>query len=138
MSNEKWLGVVCPFCKAKIEKPEPSYWETTPGMTDGASQPVEPGQKMQGGYKVGKCPNCEASYSCDPFCDNEQMADEIAFLLGVEIEDIFGKTDSELGINTFIYHNYSPKRHQYRSDLNADDDRCTANGLDHLWFVKKI
>ena len=125
--NPRWQRPKCPFCFSDIPVPEPWYLESDGNVEDfDTGEKVPAGTKLQGGYKIMKCPDCGASYSADD-TDNEEMAEEIENL----------NPDGLKEIQTFIYHNYSVEAHAFSNYwIDMVDLFEPEWNLCHLWFVR--
>jgi len=125
--NPQWERPKCPFCFSDISVPEPWYWESDGEIEEyGTGEKVPAGTKLQGGYKVMKCPDCGASYSADD-TDNQGMIEEEESLNPEGFKEI----------QSFIYHNYSVEAHAF-SDYWIDqvDSFEPDWNLCPLWFVR--
>lgn len=136
-----WKSPKCPFCFSEISAP--GIWEFEAG-NDAAYEDgtlIPPGTKLTGGYKTETCPGCGAIYSYDPASDDsETIPNAAASLLGKELHEVVNEELSRLGIDVFIYHNYTPKAHAFNNSLIDLFDVFEDNGPDelgHLWFVRK-
>ena len=143
-----WKSPKCPFCFAEI--PAPGTWEFEAGNNavyeDGTPIPpgstdALPGRLYAGGYKTETCPGCGALYGYDPASDDsETIPATAAILLGKELHEIVNEDLSGLGIDVFVYHNYTVKAHAFNDSLTNLFDVIEDNGPDelgHLWFMRK-
>lgn len=118
-----WRRPKCPFCYSEIGRPE---------SRQGDKKSVEHGLAVE--YRVEKCSICGASYSLDPICEDKDMFEEIASLLGKEEYEILGEDLSD-EVDTFIFHNYSYAAHAFNEYLIPRADAFLKDlNLGHLWF----
>lgn len=141
-----WKEPKCPFCFSEV--PKPGIWEHKETATEdiedeSGSIYAKKGEEYiaASGYKREACPGCGARYSYNPVSEeSEEIPDAVADLLGKEEHEIIDEDLTKVGIDVYVYHNYSYESHAFNDYLSSIYDSIEDNGpnlLGHLWFVRK-